>query len=74
MLSSRNCGDERLHPDDPRIIGATKGIRMSNGYVDLSFVPDAPKLRRRVQREDAAALKARLKRERKPRNRNRASA
>jgi hypothetical protein len=69
MLTSRNTGAERLHPEDPRIQGVRGFASPTGGEVDLSRVVEAPRLRRRTERENAPALKARLKREKRRRNR-----
>jgi hypothetical protein len=70
MLTSRNTGDSRLHPSDAAIIRGIGSCSVTGGEVDLSRVTIG-RLTRRVEREDAPALKARLKREKRARNRSR---
>jgi hypothetical protein len=73
MLYSRNTGENRLHPEDASLIRGVGVCRVTGGEVDLSLVT-VGQLTRRVQREDAKALRKRLKRERKPRHHARKSA
>ena len=64
-----NVGRARLHPDD-RPEGRPLGVfALTNGVVDLSKVPAQKAFMRRTEHEDAPALKARLKRESRHRNR-----
>lgn len=67
MLYSKNVGESRLHPQDPSLIRGVGVCAVTGGDVDLSLV-SVGRLTRRVEREDAIALKRRLKRERRNAN------
>jgi hypothetical protein len=69
MLTSKSVGRERLHPGDKPEARGYAVFALSNGAVDLSKVPSHRETRRRVERENASQLKARLKRESRHRNR-----
>lgn len=61
-LYSKNVGELRLHPQDAHLTRGVGVCAVTGGDVDLSKV-SVGKLVRRVEREDAPALKARIKRE-----------